>query len=170
MGHLAWAFGDAHEENSKTCVGRYENPECPFFPDDLPSPLAPPPDHTQVLYPKAASININKTIWNMYINKLLPLFTAEGDDGNYASTATCDLACLQAISRRIHYGMYVAEIKFRDCPQEYGPAVCAQNRDALMKMLTFENEEMVKRRVEKKAKVFGQEVSLDDKADKAKCF
>lgn len=33
----------------------------------------------------------------MYFNQLLPLFVAEGDDGNYASTATSDLACLQVI-------------------------------------------------------------------------
>ena len=37
-----------------------------------------------------------------------------------------------------------------------------QDRDALMKLLTFESvEEMLKRRVEKKAKVFAQEVSLN---------
>lgn len=33
----------------------------------------------------------------MYFNKLLPLFVAEGDDGNYASTAASDLNCLQAM-------------------------------------------------------------------------
>lgn len=38
-----------------------------------------------------------------------------------------------------------------------------QDANALMKLLTFKNvEEMVKRRVEKKAAVFGQRVSLDD--------
>lgn len=38
-----------------------------------------------------------------------------------------------------------------------------QDRDALMKLLTFENvEEMVKKRVAKKAKTFGQEVTLSE--------
>lgn len=38
-----------------------------------------------------------------------------------------------------------------------------QDRDALMKLLTFEKvEEMVKKRVEKKTKVFGQEVSVSE--------
>lgn len=43
-----------------------------------------------------------------------------------------------------------------------------QEREALMKMLTFEAvEETVKKRVEKKAMVFGQEVSLsNDKENK----
>ncbi|KAF8400524.1 hypothetical protein HHK36_013823 [Tetracentron sinense] len=151
-------------------VGRYENPEeQPFFPDYLPPPLVYPHNYPQVLHPAAASININKTIWDMYFNQLLPLFTAKGDDGNYCTTAVCDLECLQVLSRRIHYGKFVAEVKFRDAPQDYGPAIRAQDRDALMKLLTFESvEEMVKRRVEKKAMVFGQEVNLKDKDDKGK--
>lgn len=38
-----------------------------------------------------------------------------------------------------------------------------QDRDALMKLLTFEKvEEMVKKRVENKTKVFGQEVSVSE--------
>lgn len=70
---------------------------------------------------------------------------------------------MQALSRRIHYGKFVAEVKFREAPQDYGAAIRAQDRDALMKLLTFESvEEMVRRRVEKKAMVFGQEVSLSD--------
>uniref|UniRef100_A0A164V3Z3 chorismate mutase n=1 Tax=Daucus carota subsp. sativus TaxID=79200 RepID=A0A164V3Z3_DAUCS len=68
----------------------------------------------------------------------------------------------QAISRRIHYGKFVAEVKYLDAPEDYAPAIRAQDRDALMKLLTFESvEEMLKRRVEKKAKVFAQEVSLN---------
>ena len=46
-----------------------------------------------------------------------------------------------------------------------------QDRDALMKLLTFESvEEAVKKRVAKKAMVFGQEVTLnnDDKKEKYK--
>ncbi|KAK7317691.1 hypothetical protein RJT34_02126 [Clitoria ternatea] len=49
-----------------------------------------------------------------------------GDDGNYAQTAASDLSLLQAISRRIHYGKFVAEVKFRDSPQDYEPLICAK--------------------------------------------
>ncbi|XP_021692841.2 chorismate mutase 2 isoform X3 [Hevea brasiliensis] len=67
----------------------------------------------------------------------------------------------QALSRRIHYGKYVAEVKFREAPQDYEPLIRAKDRDALMNLLTFKNvEEMVKKRVAKKATVFGQEVTL----------
>jgi len=47
------------------------------------------------LHSGGASININKAIWDMYLNQLLPLFVVAGDDGNYASTAASDLSCLQ---------------------------------------------------------------------------
>jgi len=33
---------------------------------------------------------------------------------------------LQAISRRIHYGKFVAEVKFRDAPQDYEPLIRAK--------------------------------------------
>ncbi|OIW14974.1 hypothetical protein TanjilG_30693 [Lupinus angustifolius] len=112
---------------------------------------------------KAASININKFIWKMYFHELLPIFVASGDDGNYAQTAASDLSLLQAISRRIHYGKFVAEAKFRESPKDYEPLIRAKDREALMKLLTSKSvEEMVIKRVEKKAMVFGQEVSVDN--------
>ncbi|KAM1012763.1 hypothetical protein ACFX13_043561 [Malus domestica] len=148
-------------------VGRYENPEeLPFSPESLPPSLLPPPENPPVLHPAAASININGKIWDFYFDELLPLFAAPGDDGSYASTASNDLDCLQAISKRIHYGYYVAEVKFKDSPQDYEPAIRAQDREGLMKLLTFMDvEEKVKKRVEKKAMVFGQEVGLVDNAN-----
>ncbi|KAM0942690.1 putative chorismate mutase [Dioscorea sansibarensis] len=146
-------------------LGRYQNPEeIPFFAEDLAFPFVPTFNYPQVLYPAAASVNVSKDIWDIYFKNLLPLFASEGDDGDYASAAAADLVCLQVLSRRIHYGRQVAEVKFRDAPQDYIPAIQAKDRDTLMKLLTFESvEEMVKRRVEKKAKVFGQDVTLNDK-------
>eukprot|EP01018_Ginkgo_biloba_P014310 Gb_37545 [translate_table: standard] len=143
-------------------VGRYESPdEHAFFPDDLPEPLLPPLHYPQVLHAAAASVNINSEIWNMYFNELLPRFAAEGDDGNYGSTAVCDVSCLQALSKRIHYGKFVAEAKFRDAPEEYEPAIREQDKERLMNLLTFESvEAMVQRRVELKAMAYGKEVSL----------
>ncbi|KAL9677324.1 hypothetical protein QQ045_005552 [Rhodiola kirilowii] len=143
-------------------AGRYDSEEeNAFFPKCLPGSLVPSRPSTDVLHPVAKSVNINNDIWDIYINQLVPLFAAKGDDGNYALTAASDLACLQAISRRIHFGKFVAEAKFLDDPQEYTPLIIAKDRDALMKLLTVkEVEEMVKMRVEKKAEIFGQEVTL----------
>ncbi|RDX85189.1 Chorismate mutase 2 [Mucuna pruriens] len=144
-------------------AGRYKNPEeNPFFPEYLPPSMVPSYPFTQILHPGAASININKSIWKMYFQEFLPLLATSGDDGNYAQTAATDLSLLQAISRRIHYGKFVAEVKFRDAPQDYEPLIRAKDKEGLMKLLTFTSvEEMVRKRVEKKAAVFGQEVSLN---------
>ncbi|KAG6493837.1 chorismate mutase 2, cytosolic-like [Zingiber officinale] len=145
-------------------AGRYQNPEeIPFFPESLVPPLVPPYQYPKVLYPAAASVNVRDTIWKMYFDQLLPQFTSKGDDGRYALTAAADLVCLQALSRRIHYGRFVSEAKFRDAPNNYSSAIRAKDRDALMRLLTFEvQEETVKRRVEEKAKVFGQDVTVDN--------
>ncbi|KAF2561588.1 hypothetical protein F2Q70_00014203 [Brassica cretica] len=158
-------------ETIQAKVGRYDNPEVnPFFLDNIPQSIFPTHKYPQVLYPKAASVNINKRIWDIYFKTLLPLFVKPGDDGNYASTAASDLACLQALSSRIHYGKFVAEVKFRDAPHDYEPAIRSKDTEALMKLLTFEKvEEMVKKRVGKKAETFGQEVkcvSGDDESEK----
>ena len=47
------------------------------------------------MHPAAALINIDNDIWKLYLNELLPMFVASGDDGNYAQTAATDLTLLQ---------------------------------------------------------------------------
>ncbi|KAB1211475.1 Chorismate mutase 1, chloroplastic [Morella rubra] len=134
-------------------VGRYKSPdEHPFFPDELPDP---------VLHPFSDSININKKVWDMYFRDLIPRLVEEGDDGNCGSTAVCDTMCLQALSKRIHYGKFVAEAKFQAYPDTYEAAIRAQDRQRLMDMLTYPKvEDAIKRRVEVKARTFGQEVTV----------
>ncbi|OIW09296.1 hypothetical protein TanjilG_01267 [Lupinus angustifolius] len=148
-------------------AGRYKNlEENPFFPENLPPSLVTSYPFTQFLHAGTASININKSIWKLYIHELLPLFVASGDDGNYAQTAASDLSLLQAISRRIHYGKFVAEVKFRESPQDYEPLIRAKDTEGLMKLLTFESvEEMVRKRVEKKAMLYGKDVTLNNDDD-----
>ncbi|ESW33082.1 hypothetical protein PHAVU_001G041900 [Phaseolus vulgaris] len=154
-------------EDIQAKAGRYTNPEeNPFFPENLPPSSVPSYPFSQFLHPGAASININKSILKMYFKDLLPSLATPGDDGNYAETAAADLSLMQAISRRIHYGKFVAEVKFRDAPQDYEPLIRAKDSEGLMKLLTFPSvEETVTKRVEKKATVFGQEVSLDSEND-----
>ncbi|MBA0774251.1 hypothetical protein Gotri_009472 [Gossypium trilobum] len=151
-------------------AGRYENPEeHPFFPDDLPPSQVPPHTYPRVLNPAAVFVNVNKKIWDVYFNKLLPLFVAPGDDGNYASTAARDLECLQVLSRRIHYGKLVAEVKFRDEWKHYEPAIRARDKKTLMDLLTAPAvEKAVKKRVAKKASIFGQEVKVGEDSDENK--
>ncbi|KAE9449307.1 hypothetical protein C3L33_18790, partial [Rhododendron williamsianum] len=129
---------------------------------DLPEPMLPPLQYPQVLHPIADSININKEVWNVYFRDVLPRLVKEGDDGNCGSVAVCDTICLQALSKRIHYGKFVAEAKFRASPDAYEAAIRAQDKARLMDLLTYPIvEEAIKRRVEMKAKTYGQELTVN---------
>ncbi|KAK3121817.1 hypothetical protein QOZ80_8BG0661290 [Eleusine coracana subsp. coracana] len=145
-------------------AGRYQSLlEIPFFAYRVPFTMAPPFNFTSELYPAAAFVNVNDAIWSAYFNDLLPLLAKnDSDDGNYAVTVDTDLACLQALSRRINYGRFVAETKFTGDQQTYTSLIQSKDRDALMKLLTSEaQEDVVKRRVQKKAVAFGQSITLD---------
>ncbi|KAJ8750077.1 hypothetical protein K2173_013992 [Erythroxylum novogranatense] len=154
-------------EKLHALAGRYKSPdEHPFFPEDLPEPLLPPLQYPKVLHPIADSININKKVWDMYFRELIPRLVKEGNDGNCGSAAVCDTICLQALSKRIHYGKFVAEAKFRACPDAYEAAIRAQDSDRLMDLLTYpEVEDAIKERVEVKTKTFGMEVTLPVEGD-----
>lgn len=143
-------------------MGRYRSPdEHPFFPDQLPNPVLPPMKYPLVLHRAANSININRQVWDMYFKNLLPRLVKQGGDGNYGSSATCDTICLQVLSKRIHYGKFVAEAKFRASPNVYEAAIRAQDRERLMDLLTYpEVEEAIKCRVEMKTRRCGQDISI----------
>ncbi len=68
---------------------------------------------------QSINININKKIWELYVGTIVPWICKEGDDGQFGSAAVCDIQTLQALSKRIHYGAFVAESKFRSQPDEY---------------------------------------------------
>ncbi|XVE85789.1 hypothetical protein DITRI_Ditri17bG0119400 [Diplodiscus trichospermus] len=144
-------------------IGRYKSPdEHPFFPEYLPEPMLPPLQYPKVLHHSAGSININNKVWNVYFGELLPRLVEAGDDGNCGSTAVCDTICLQALSKRIHYGKFVAEAKFRESPGAFEDAIGAKDRSRLMELLTYETvEAAVKKRVDMKAKTYGQELKID---------
>ncbi|CAK9162960.1 unnamed protein product [Ilex paraguariensis] len=156
-------------EKLHALVGRYKSPdEHPFFPDDLPEPMLPPLQYPQVLHPAADTININAKIWNMYFKDLLPRLVKDGDDGNCGSASSCDTLCLQALSKRIHYGKFVAEAKFQASLDVYEAAIRAQDRAQLMDFLTYPAvEEAIKKRVEMKTRTHGQEVAINNGEDGA---
>lgn len=54
----------------------------------------------------------------------------------YGSTSTTDIVVLQALSKRIHFGKYVAEVKFREDPEEYTRLADINDYDAIMQKLT----------------------------------
>ena len=114
------------------------------------------------LHPAAENININDRIMKMYVDNILPALCEEGDDNNYGSTGLADVTNLQTISKRIHYGKFVAESKFQARPEEFSELIKNQDADGLMQLLTFQAvEDRVVRRVTNKAATYGQDISED---------
>ncbi|KAL4422928.1 hypothetical protein ABPG75_009125 [Micractinium tetrahymenae] len=146
-------------------IRRYTSPdEYAFFPGDLPPLVLPPITYEQVLAP-CALVNINASIMDMYLEHLLPEIAAPGDDHNYGSSAMNDVTVLQALSKRIHYGMFVAEAKFRKQTAEYSELIARQDADAIMELLTDRAVELrVIERVRLKAATFGQDLEVSGAA------
>ena len=147
---------------------RYTSPEeHPFFPERLPQgpidalPLLDYPKDLLSSVGSANEINFNPVLLDKYINVIVPAISTPGDDEQHGSTVLCDIAALQALSRRVHYGKFVAESKYRADPEEYQRLVEANDADGVMRLLTDEAvEEQVLRRARLKAATYGREPML----------
>jgi len=151
---------------------RYTSPdEYPFTPlSDLPSPVLPPLVFKPILYPN--DINVNQSILAFYTKAIVPRITRQAtlklatskrakgisgadefeDDGNYGSAATLDVEVLQAISKRVHYGKFVSESKFRSAPWDFIPHIQKPNPAALDALIVKpEVEQRLLLRLRKKA-------------------
>jgi chorismate mutase len=93
------------------------------FTTGLPDPILPGPEYPPILHPN--NINVNASILSFYIRSIVPRISVQAtlmlaclkrskgiigddeleDDGNYGSAATVDVEVLQAISKRVHYGL-----------------------------------------------------------------
>lgn len=136
-------------EQSHGRIRRYTSPdEHAFFPDDLPKLVLPPIQFPNLLHACAEDININDDVMALYVGELLPRIAGGGggdgpsDDGNHGSAALSDINVLQAMSKRVHYGKFVAEAKFCG-PQrtEYERLIAQKDADAIMRLLTDESVE-----------------------------
>mmetsp|Transcript_2896 Transcript_2896/g.7950 ORF Transcript_2896/g.7950 Transcript_2896/m.7950 type:complete len:363 (+) Transcript_2896:99-1187(+) len=140
-------------------VRRYTSPdEHAFSPQEsLPEPVLKRLEYPRTLVEN--NINFNDELRQIYVQKIVPAICVDGDDQNYGSSAVCDVGCLQALSKRIHYGKFVAEAKFQASEKEYTALIRKGDRDALWKLLTDSVvEERLLERVYKKACVIGQDV------------
>jgi chorismate mutase len=149
---------------------RYLSPEeHAFFPERLPGgPLEALPalDYNEDLLSEkggASGVNFNKRLLREYIDVIVPSLCAAGDDEQHGSTALCDIAVLQALSRRVHYGKFVAESKYRSDPEAYQRLVDADDADGVMELLTNTAVELkVLRRARLKAATYGTEPLLSE--------
>lgn len=143
-------------------VRRYTSPdEHPFAPAHiLPPPVLPPLNYPPTLV--SNDINYNSQIEGVYRSSILPSICEAGDDQNYGSSATCDAACLQALSKRIHYGKFIAEAKCQGDEATYERLARAGDRQGIWDLLTdVKVEDIVYKRVENKARNYGSGGVMD---------
>ncbi|TPX33843.1 chorismate mutase [Synchytrium microbalum] len=154
---LSWFLLEVESVHAK--VRRYTSPdEYPFSsPSSLPAPILQALPYPSILHPN--DININPQIFDIYVKEIIPVIAAAGDDLNYGSATTRDIEALQAISRRIHYGKFVAEAKFIGPEHDkYVSLIKAQDRAAIEELLTDRVvEARLLARLEKKAMAYGQD-------------
>ena len=155
------------QERIHSLIRRYESPdEYPFFPDALQKPILQPLEYPQILHPN--NVNINNEIKRRYIGTVLPRACRDfgrADRGetqeNYGSSATCDTACLQAISRRIHFGKFVAESKFQAETERFVELIRKEDREGIDAAITnIVVEAKVLERLGIKAKTYGTDPSI----------
>ncbi|PYH89772.1 chorismate mutase [Aspergillus ellipticus CBS 707.79] len=150
------------QERIQSRVRRYQSPdEYPFFPSVLEEPILAPLEYPKILHDN--DVNVNDTIKQRYVDDILPAVCPQfgrEDRGetqeNYGSAATCDVSCLQALSRRIHFGKFVAEAKFRKEPERFVKMIKENDRKGIDEAITDAKvEAKVLERLALKAKTYG---------------
>ena len=159
------------QESLQSLIRRYQSPdEYPFFPDALRDPILRPLHYPHILH--LNDVDVNKELKQKYIEVILPSACrqfAKEDRGeteeNYGSAATCDVSLLQALSRRIHFGKFVAESKFRQETERFVGLIRAADRVGIETAITnVEVENKVLERLRLKAQTYGTDPSVGDGA------
>ncbi|KAH9874369.1 hypothetical protein IAQ61_003558 [Plenodomus lingam] len=155
------------QERLHSLVRRYQSPdEYPFFPDALQEPILKPLDYPQILHPN--DVNVNALLKDCYIKYILPAACSQNDREdrgesreNYGSSATCDVLTIQSLSRRIHFGKFVAEAKFQKEPERFAKLIKAEDRQGIDEAITNAAvEKKVLERLRLKAKTYGTDPDL----------
>lgn len=100
---------------------------------------------------------------------ICPRFDGREDRGetqeNYGSAATCDVACLQALSRRIHFGKFVAESKFQKETGRFVDLIRGKDRKGIDEAITNAQVEVkVLERLALKAKTYGTDPGFPEES------
>ena len=153
-------------ERLHSLVRRYDSPdEYPFFPQALQRPMLQPLQYPQILH--VNNVNVNNIIKEKYVREILPEACRkfERDDRgetaeNYGSSAVCDVNVLHSLSRRIHFGKFVAESKFRTETDRFVKLIKAEDREGIDAAITNAAvEKQVLERLKLKAKTYGTDPS-----------
>jgi chorismate mutase len=159
------------QERLQSRIRRYQSPdEYPFFPDALEEPILQPLNYPKILHEN--DVNVNPIIKSRYIHEILPNACKKFDredrgetQENYGSAATCDVSCLQALSRRIHFGKFVAESKFLADTERFVKLIKAEDREGIDEAITDAAvERRVLERLRLKAKTYGTDPASPGKS------
>jgi chorismate mutase len=159
---LDWALLNMEKIHSQ--LRRYESPdEVPFFPKEILEPLLPSINYPKILAFYADEININDMIKENYIEHIVPLISAGNGEQpeNLGSCSTCDIDNLQALSRRIHFGKFVAEAKFQNEREKYTKMILEKDVAGIEAAITNSAvEERILERMVEKGKAYGTDPTL----------
>lgn len=155
-------------ERLHSLVRRYQSPdEYPFHPSALREPILQALHYPAILHPN--DVNVNQKIKDSYISRILPSICADREEKpeqqeNYGSAATIDILALQALSRRIHFGKFVAEAKFQTETERFVRLIKEENRQGIDEAITNAAvEEQVLQRLRLKAKTYGTDPDVKSK-------
>jgi len=154
-----WMLLETEKLHAK--VRRYTSPEeHAFFPQALPEPILSELSFPKLLVSTKSEVDVNPDVLQWYCGTLINDLCTEGDDEQHGSSVLCDIAAIQAISKRIHFGKFVAESKFLSDPETYSRLAKEGNVKGLIEMLTnVEVEQRVLRRSSLKASAYGTDIS-----------
>ncbi|VEU23634.1 DEKNAAC104946 [Brettanomyces naardenensis] len=159
---LDWLL--SQHEAIQSQVRRYEAPdEYPFFPDALLPTFLPKINYPPILASYANDININNTIKKIYIETIVPGVSIGDADQmvNLGSTAMTDIDALQSLSRRIHFGMFVAEAKFRSERERFTKLIRENDVKGIEDAITNKVvEDKILLRLLEKGKAYGVDPTL----------
>lgn len=168
-----WVLREQEALQSK--IRRYQSPDqYPFFPDAMQPLLL-----KELFYPKILwdnDVNVNAELKQRYVDKILPAACAKFDreerpeaQENYGSAATADVATLQALSQRIHFGKFVAESKFQKDPETFVKLIKAGDTKGIDDAITNSKvEQQVLQRLRSKAEMYGRDPSWAEDGGVAK--
>jgi len=158
LSFLEWMLIETEKLHSK--VRRYTSPEeHAFFPHLLPPPILQVLDYPKILPVDKNAVNVNGEVLRWYVEKIIDRLCIPGDDEQHGSTVLCDIASLQALSRRIHLGKFVAESKFQEDDETYRKLIQEGNVAGVVAKLTNQEvERNVLRRAFVKASTYGQDI------------
>lgn len=145
-------------ESGHALLGRYHSPDEYAFSKSLPDPIIAPPAYPPLI--RMDNINVNDKIKQFYIDDILPALLASTGEkqGYFGSSAVSDVSCLQALSRRIHFGKFVAEVKFLSDVPKYTKMIQEHDLAGLEAAITNAAvEKQVLARLEKKAIYHGRD-------------